>query len=125
MVQSVMAYPEGRAGAGGLYGTLEVLILRTLSAGGPLHGLDVARRIHELSQDVLDVEEGALYPALHRLQRQGLIEGEWRISDKRRRARFYDITDTGRGALRDEIANWIRHTDAVSKVLGLSEAKAP
>jgi transcriptional regulator len=123
MVQPIMAYPAGRAGAGALYGTLEALILKTLSAGGPLHGLDVARRIQELSEDVLHVEEGALYPALHRLRRQGLIEGEWRISEKRRRARFYDITQAGQAALRVEIENWLRHTDAVSKVLGLSEAR--
>lgn len=118
-----MAYPDGRAGAGALYGTLEVLILKTLGTGGPLHGLDVARRIQEVSEDVLRVEEGALYPALHRLRRNGLIEGEWRISEKRRRARFYDITEAGRAALRREIANWVRHSDAVSKVLGLSEAR--
>jgi transcriptional regulator len=122
MVQPIMAYPDGRAGAGALYGTLEVLILKTLGAGDPLHGLDIARRIHELSEDVLQVEEGALYPALHRLRRQGLIEGEWRISEKRRRAKFYCLTQAGEAALRSEIENWVRHTDAVSKVLGLSEA---
>jgi len=114
-----MATNESRSGPGSLYGTLEVMILRTLKASGPLHGLEIARLIQQTSNDVLHIEEGALYPALHRLKRQGLIEGEWRISDKRRRARFYDITTDGTKALRAEIKQWIKHTDAVNKVLGL------
>ena len=105
-----------------LYGTMNLLVLQALR-DGPLHGLAVSRRIETSSNGTLHVEEGALYPALHRLRRQGLIEGEWRISEKRRRARFYDITQAGVGALRNEIENWLRHTDAVSKVLGLSEAR--
>ena len=68
------------------------------------------------------MEEGALYPALHRLERQGLVEGEWQISEKRRRARFYEITTAGKKALRAELKNWIEHTEAVGKVLGLREA---
>ena len=66
------------------------------------------------------MEQGSLYPALHRLARQGLIEGEWRISAKRRRARFYDITSEGSKALRQEIKQWVKHTGAVNKVLGLT-----
>jgi PadR family transcriptional regulator PadR len=116
-----MAPSDGKAGAGALYGTLEVLILHTLAGDGTLHGLEIARHIHQRSEDVLQVEEGALYPALHRLERRGLIEGEWRISEKRRRARFYDITRAGEQALRRETQSWIRHADAVSKVLGLRE----
>ncbi len=107
-----------------MYGTLDVMILKTLSDGGPMHGLSIARQIEEISDAFLQVEEGAMYPALHRLQRQGLIEGEWRISDKRRRARFYDLTPVGRKALTSELNDWVRHTDAVSKVLGLKEAGA-
>lgn len=109
----------GRAGPGALYGTLEVLILKTLEEEGPLHGLDIARRIGNRSGELLRVEEGALYPALHRLRRQGLVAGEWRISSKRRRARFYDVTPTGRSALRDEIERWRTHSTAVNKVLGI------
>jgi transcriptional regulator len=114
-----MTTPDRKAGAGALYGTLEVLILNSLKNHGTLHGLEIARLIRDRSEEVLQVEEGALYPALHRLERQGLIEGEWHISEKRRRARFYQITATGKKALRSELKNWIQHTDAVSKVLGL------
>ncbi len=119
-----MTDDKGRVGAGTLYGTLDVMILKTLSDGGPLHGLSVARHIEEISDAFLRVEEGAMYPALHRLQRQGLVEGEWRISDKRRRARFYDLTPEGRKALAAELNDWVRHTDAVNKVLGLKGAVA-
>ncbi len=111
---------DGKSGPGSLYGTLEVMILRTLRSASPLHGLEIAKEIQRISKNVLNIEEGALYPALHRLTRQGLIEGEWRISDKRRRARFYDITSEGSKALRQEIKQWVKHTDAVNKVLGLT-----
>ncbi len=119
-----MTAEQARVGAGAMYGTLDVMILKTLSDGGPLHGLSLARRIEEISDAFLQVEEGAMYPALHRLQRQGLIEGEWRISDKRRRARFYDLTAAGRKALAAELDDWVRHTSAVNKVLGLKGAGA-
>ena len=119
-----MTDAKTRVGAGAMYGTLDVMILKTLSDGGPMHGLNIARRIEEISDAFLQVEEGAMYPALHRLQRQGLIEGEWRISDKRRRARFYDLTSAGRKVLSAELDDWVRHTNAVSKVLGLKGAEA-
>ncbi len=117
-----MTSHQRKAGVGALYGTLEILILTTLKAQGTLHGLEIARVIQEGSQDILRVEEGALYPALHRLERQGLVEGEWQISEKRRRARFYEITTAGKKTLRAELKNWIEHTEAVGKVLGLREA---
>lgn len=117
-----MRTTRGKTGAGALYGTLEVLILNTLNHQGALHGLEIANLIQRRSENVLQVEEGALYPALHRLQRRGLIDGEWRISPKRRRARFYQITPAGRRALRKEVASWVRRTEAVGKVLGLREA---
>ena len=119
-----MTDDKGGVGAGALYGTLDVMILKTLSDGGPMHGLSIARHIKEISDAFLQVEAGAMYPALHRLQRQGLIEGEWRISDKRRRARFYDLTSAGRKVLSAELDDWVRHTNAVSKVLGLKGAEA-
>jgi PadR family transcriptional regulator len=112
---------EGRAGAGALYGTLEVMILKTLADGGPLHGLQIADRIRARSDELLRIEEGALYPALHRLKRLGFVEGEWRISNKRRRARFYDLTPLGQQALFAELDAWQRHSAAVNKVLGLEQ----
>ena len=111
--------PKPRSGPGAIYGTLDALVLRTLDVEGPLHGLEIARLIESRSDDVLRVDEGALYPALHRLQRRGLIQGEWQISSKRRRARFYEITEEGRSALRDEVEHWRTHTRAIGKVLGL------
>jgi transcriptional regulator len=108
-----------KGGPGAIYGTLDALVLRTLDADGPLHGLEVARLIEERSEDVLRVDEGALYPALHRLQKRGLIEGEWQISEKRRRARFYEITDEGRETLRVEVESYVKHTAAIEKVLGI------
>jgi transcriptional regulator len=117
-----MRQPDEKAGPGALYGTLEVMILNTLNEQGPMHGLEIARRIEERSDAFLHVEEGALYPALHRLKRQGLTDGEWRISQKRRRARFYEITPRGKKALEEEVQQWLRHTNAVNKVLGLEEA---
>lgn len=98
------------------------MILKTLSDHGPMHGLDVARHIERSSSDALQVEEGALYPALHRLKRQGLVQGEWRISERKRRARFYEVTPAGRKALAEEIAAWQRRAEAVNRVLGLGDA---
>ena len=99
-----------------LYGTLALLILKTLH-DGPLHGLDVARRIRGRTEGVLEVEEGALYPALHRLERDGLVTASWGVSDRGRRAKFYELTRKGRGRLERERAEWIEHTRAVSRVL--------
>ena len=99
-----------------LQGTLDVLILKTLS-WGPRHGYAVARWIQEVSEDVLRVEEGALYPALHRLERRGWIESEWGLSENNRRAKYYQLTPAGREALRAEAARWTRYAAAVFKVL--------
>jgi len=99
-----------------LQGTLDLLVLRTLSAG-PMHGYSVARLIKERSNDVFLVEEGALYPALHRLERRGWIASEWGISENNRKAKFYELTAAGRGALRSEVAEWQRYTRAVAGVL--------
>jgi PadR family transcriptional regulator, regulatory protein PadR len=99
-----------------LQGTLDVLILKTLS-WGPRHGYAVARWIHDVSDDVLRVDEGALYPALHRLERRGLIESEWGLSENKRKAKFYQLTTRGRAALRAELAEWNRYTKAVAGVL--------
>ena len=99
-----------------LQGNLDLLILRTL-ARGPMHGYTVARTIKERSADVLLVEEGALYPALHRLERKRLLESEWGVSENNRKAKFYQITARGRAQLRAELAEWDRYTRAVAGVL--------
>jgi PadR family transcriptional regulator PadR len=99
-----------------LRGTLDVLVLKTLT-GGPMHGYSVARWIKGASEDALLVEEGALYPALHRLERKGWIEAEWGLSANNRKAKFYRLTTRGNRALEAETSSWGRYVDAVAKVL--------
>jgi transcriptional regulator len=99
-----------------LQGTLDLLVLRTLAAE-PMHGYSVARLIKERSKNVFLIEEGALYPALHRLERKGWIESEWGLSENNRKAKFYQLTVRGRAALRAELAEWNRYTKAVAGVL--------
>lgn len=107
--------------AGDLYtGTLELLILRTLK-GRLIHGYGIAREIRDSTEGVLDVEQGALYPALHRLNRRGWIKGEWGETETGRRARFYSLTEKGRGALREETERWDEHARAVYAVLRKGE----
>src|SRR5688500_14347927 len=96
-----------------LQGTLDLLIPKTLS-WGTMHGYSVARLIRERSEDVFLVEEGALYPALHRLERKGWIESEWGISENNRKAKFYQLTSRGRAQLRAEVTTWQRYTKAVA-----------
>jgi transcriptional regulator len=102
-----------------LYGNLNLLILYTLQAGRQ-HGLAIARAIRESSDDVLHIEEGALYPALHRLERDGYLGAEWGASENNRRAKYYRLTAAGRRLLARELEAWIRHTRAVSKVLDVA-----
>jgi PadR family transcriptional regulator PadR len=99
-----------------LQGTLDLLILKTLS-WGPMHGYSVARLIRERSDGAFLIEEGALYPALHRLERQGWIESDWGLSENNRKAKFYQLTARGRAQLRAEVATWQRYTKAVAGVL--------
>ena len=99
-----------------LQGTLDLLILKTLSLG-PLHGWGVAQRIRQMSQDVLEVNQGSLYPALHRLEEQGWIGSEWGTSDNNRRAKFYTLTAAGRRQLSREEQSWAQFVSAVSQVL--------
>ena len=99
-----------------LQGTLDLLILKSL-ARGPMHGYGVAEWIHESSQDVLRVEEGALYPALHRLELRGLLSAEWGVSDNNRRAKFYALTNTGKKQLMQETEYWCRMSGAIARVL--------
>ena len=97
-------------------GTLDLLILRTLAAG-PLHGWAVSNRIRLVSKDILLVQQGSLYPALHRLEQQGWIEAEWGESENRRRAKFYALTRAGRRKLQAEEKNWRRLSSAITHVL--------
>ncbi len=107
----------GRIDADTLYGTLGLLVLQTLREDR-LHGLAIQARIREATGDTLRIEEGALYPALHRLERDGLLAAEWGVSDKGRRAKFYSLTPRGRRRLTDETESWLGHVRAVLKVLG-------
>ena len=104
------------AGSDLFTGTLDVLILKTLS-WGPMHGYAIGRWIRETTGDVLKVEEGALYPALHRLERKGLLEEEWRLTETNRQAKFYTLTAIGRKHLRAEMQRWSEYSTAVSTVL--------
>src|SRR5256884_2148112 len=102
-----------------LQGTLDLLILRTLQAG-PMHGWAISERIQQISQEVLQVNQGSLYPALHRLEHQGWIEAEWGVSELGRRARFYHLTKAGRKQLQLEADQWARLTTAIGRVLDLA-----
>lgn len=99
-----------------LQGTLDLLILKTLQSG-PTHGWDIAQRIQQVSRDVLKVNQGSLYPALHRLEAQGRIASEWGASDNNRRAKFYKLTAAGRKQLAAEMATWERFSGAISLIL--------
>nr|AYM52786.1 transcriptional regulator PadR family [Simulacricoccus ruber] len=99
-----------------LQGTLDVLILKSLS-WGPRHGYAVADSIRERSGEALRIEEGALYPALHRLEKRGLLAAEWGVSENNRRAKFYALTPLGRAQLRAETQQWVAYAAAVSRVL--------
>src|SRR5690349_19560298 len=106
-----------------LPGTLEMLILKAL-APGPQHGYAIARRLHAQSDAVLKVEEGSLYPALHRMERRGWIEAEWGASELNRRAKYYRVTSAGKRELKDRTADWDRITEAIARVLGAEPGTA-
>src|SRR5512142_2884385 len=99
-----------------LQGTLDLLVLRTLLPG-PMHGWAISERIQQISQDVLRVNQGSLYPALHRLAHRGWIKAAWGISELGRRARFYSLTASGRRQLEIEAVNWGKLADAIARVL--------
>jgi PadR family transcriptional regulator len=102
-----------------LQGTLDLLILRTLQTGA-MHGWAVSERIQQISRDVLRVNQGSLYPALHRLAHQGWIKAEWGVSELGRRARFYKLTAAGRKKLELEADNWARLAVAIGRVLEMA-----
>ena len=102
-----------------LQGTLDLLILKALSLE-PMHGWGMSQRIQQVSRDVLQVNQGSLYPALHRLERRGLIASQWRPSENNRRAKYYSLTSAGRKQLAEETADWRRFAGAVEQVLRMA-----
>jgi transcriptional regulator len=103
-----------------LQGTLDLMVLKAVS-WGPAHGYTIARWIRDVSSDALRVEEGSLYPALHRLEERGFVESEWGASQNNRRAKFYRLTPRGRQQLRSESASWSRFAEAVFRVVNATQ----
>ena len=101
-------------------GTLDLLILKVVTLG-PLHGYAIAQRLQQISREVLQVQQGTLYPALHRLENRGLLSAEWKLSDTGREAKFYRLTRKGRAKLERETASWHRLTEAIGLVLRAAE----
>jgi PadR family transcriptional regulator PadR len=101
-------------------GTLDLLLLKIVALG-PLHGWAIAQRLKQVSGDVLQVSEGSLYPALHKLEREGWLTSTWQVSDAGRRAKFYTLSPAGRRALNREMADWERLADAIWRVVKLKE----
>jgi transcriptional regulator len=99
------------------YGTLDLLVLKTLDAMGPLHGFGIARRIEQVSENLLHLNQGSIYPALLRLQQKGWVETEWGTSDNNRRAKFYSLTASGKRQLKLEVENWERTSALVARFL--------
>jgi PadR family transcriptional regulator PadR len=106
-----------------LQGTLDMLILKAVSLG-PLHGYGVLLRIQQISRNRLEIQQGSLYPALYRLERQGLIESEWGASDNNRKARFYRLTAAGRRRLQQETREWNRMADIIANILATPPEQA-
>jgi transcriptional regulator len=98
-------------------GTLDMLILRVVALG-PIHGYAIAQRIQQISRDVLQVQQGSLYPALHRLENRGLLAAEWKQSETGREAKYYRLTAKGRAGLKSETAQWTRLSEAIGLILG-------
>jgi len=104
-------------------GTLDLLILKVLALG-PLHGYAVGQRLQQISRDVVQVTQGTLYPALHRLENRGLLVAEWKMSDTGREAKFYRLTRKGRVYMKAETRNWLRLTDAIGLIFKSAEGSA-
>jgi transcriptional regulator len=104
-------------------GTLDLLILKVVALG-PVHGYAIAQRLHQVSRDVVQVPQGSLYPALHRMENRGLLTADWKQTETGREAKFYRLTRKGRAQLETESAGWQKLTEAVSLILALSEGGA-
>ncbi len=104
-------------------GTLDLLVLKVVALG-PVHGYAIAQRLQQVSRDVVQVPQGSLYPALHRLENQGLLAADWKETETGREAKFYQLTRAGRKRLEAEAAGWQRLTEAVGLILGMAEGGA-
>jgi PadR family transcriptional regulator PadR len=105
-------------------GTLDLLILKTIALG-PVHGYAIAQRLEQVSRGVVQVPEGSLYPALHRLENRGLLAADWKETETGREAKFYRLTRTGRRQLETEAASWQRLIDAIGLILGMADGGTP
>ncbi len=103
-----------------LKGTLDLLVLKTLASQGKMHGYAITLRIEQISENILRLEEGSLYPALHRMTQAGWLKSEWGVSESNRRARYYSITAAGRKQLAEETKEWSQLTSAVARVLSVA-----
>ena len=104
-----------------LQGTLDLLVLKTLASQGPMHGYAITLRIEQISDSVLRLEEGSLYPALHRMTQSGWLKSEWGASENNRRARYYSVTAAGRKQMAEEERSWAELTGAVARVLSFAD----
>ena len=104
-----------------LKGTLDIVILKTLEAG-PQHGYGISRHVRDVTAEDFSIDEGALYPALRRLEKRGYVESEWGVSDTGREAKFYRLTGAGRAELRSGLLTWERYVEAMARVLGTARA---
>ena len=111
----------GQSRAEVLQGTLDLMVLKTLETIGPMHGFGIARRIEQVSEDLLRLNQGTLYPALLRLQQKGWIASRWGVSENNRRARFYSLTKAGRKQLTQETESWERMTVVIGRLLSGTE----
>lgn len=106
------------------YGTLDLMVLKTLDALGPLHGYGIARRIEQVSEDMLRLNQGTIYASLLRLQQRRWISAAWGVSENNRKAKFYRLTTKGRRELRSEAASWTRYVSVIAKVMAAAEQPA-
>ena len=113
-----MTAPRGEV----LQGTLDLIVLKTLDSMGPLHGYGIAQRIQQVSQDLLRLNQGTLYPALLRLEQRGWISSKWGVSDNNRKAKYYSLTRSGRKQLASEAESWERMAGVISRLLATEEA---
>jgi len=116
--ECVMAPPRGEV----LQGTLDLIVLKTLDALGPLHGYGIAQRVQQVSEDLLKLNQGTLYPALLRLEQRGWITSKWGVSDNNRKAKYYSLTRAGRKQLATETETWERMAGVIARLLGAEEA---
>jgi PadR family transcriptional regulator PadR len=120
-MEGVVSPSQGESHGGVLQGTLDLMVLKTLEAMGPLHGYGIAQRIQQVSKDLLKLNQGTLYPALLRLEQRGWVRSKWGVSENNRKARYYSLTAAGRRQLVTEAARWERMAAVIAGMLAGSE----